>query len=45
MLSSFVQQLRQLGDIRRNPACLILAEELGSRSPARLIVEIDGRIW
>ena len=29
------QQLRQLGDVGRNPPCLIFREQLGSRSPAR----------
>jgi hypothetical protein len=28
-------------DIHRNPSRLILAEQLGCRSPARLILEID----
>jgi hypothetical protein len=32
---------RQLGDIRRNPPRLIFGEQLGCRSPARLIFEID----
>jgi len=35
------QQLRQLGDIRRNPSRLILAEQLGGESPTRLILETD----
>ena len=35
------QQLRQLGDIRRDPPRLILAEQLGGCAPARLIFEID----
>jgi hypothetical protein len=40
---SAAQQRRQLGDIRRNPSRFILAEQLGSGSPARLILEIDIR--
>ena len=34
-------QLRQLGDIRRDPSRLVFCEQLGRRSPARLILEID----
>ena len=37
----FVQQLRQLGDIHRNPPRLVLGEELGRRPPVRLIGIID----
>ena len=39
--SQFAQKLRQLGDIRRDPSCLVLREQLGHRSPAGLIFEID----
>jgi len=35
------QQLRQLGDIRRDPPRLIFREQLGRRSPARLVLEVD----
>jgi len=35
------QQLRQLGDIRRDPPRLIFGERLGRRSPTGLILEID----
>lgn len=31
----------QVGDVHCNPSGLILAEQLGGRSPARLILEID----
>jgi hypothetical protein len=31
----------QLGDIRRDPPRLVLREQLGRRSPAGLILEID----
>jgi hypothetical protein len=41
MLSRFAQQLRQLGDIHSNPSRLILAEQLGCGSSARLIFVID----
>jgi len=37
------QQLRQLGDIAGDPPRLIFREQLGGRSPARLILEIDIR--
>jgi hypothetical protein len=37
------QQLRQLGDVRRDPMRLILAEQLGCRASPRLILEIDIR--
>ena len=37
----FAQQLRQLGDIRRDPPRLVLGEELGRRPPVRLIGIID----
>ena len=33
--------LRQLGDIRRDPARLILGKQFRRRSTARLILEID----
>jgi hypothetical protein len=36
MLSRFAQQLRQLGNIRRDPPCLIFREQLGRRAPADL---------
>ena len=39
-VSSPVHQRRQLG-IRRAPPRLILGEQLGRRSPAELILEID----
>jgi len=35
------QQLRQLGDVHGNPSRLILAEQLGGRASAGLILEID----
>ena len=38
-----VQEFRQLGDIAGNPSRLILAEQLGCRAAARLILEIDIR--
>jgi hypothetical protein len=41
MLSRFAQQLRQLGNIRRDPPGLILTEQLGCGSSPRLILEID----
>jgi hypothetical protein len=31
----------QLGDIRRDPPRFVFREQLGGRSPARLILEID----
>jgi hypothetical protein len=34
-------QLRQLGDVRRDPSRFIFAEQLGCRAPPRLILEID----
>ena len=37
------QQLRQLGDIHRDPSRLIFAEQLGSGSPPWLVLEIDIR--
>jgi len=35
------QQLRQFRNIRRNPLRLVLREQLGGRSPAWLIFEIN----
>jgi hypothetical protein len=35
------QQLRQLGDVRRNPSRLVFGEQLGRRAPPRFILEID----
>jgi hypothetical protein len=35
------QQLRQLGDIRRDPPRLIFRELIGRRSPARLVLQVD----
>jgi hypothetical protein len=37
------QYLRQLGDVRRDPPRLILSEQLGGRSAAGLLFEIDER--
>jgi hypothetical protein len=36
-----LNQPRQLRDIHRDPSRLILAEQLGCRSPAGLILEIN----
>jgi hypothetical protein len=36
-VSLSTQQLRQLDDVRRDPACLILRKQLGCRAPARLV--------
>jgi hypothetical protein len=35
------KQLRQLGDIRRDPSRLILAEQLGRGASARIVVLFD----
>jgi hypothetical protein len=35
--------LLRLGDVHRNPPCLISYEQLGCRPPPRLILEIDTR--
>jgi hypothetical protein len=40
---SLAQQLRQLGDIHRNPPRLILAEQLGGRASARFILVVEIR--
>jgi hypothetical protein len=40
-VSASTQQLRQLGDIRRDPPRLILTEQLGCRSSPRLVLEIN----
>jgi hypothetical protein len=37
------QKLRQLSDVRRDPSRLVFGEQLGRRSPPRLILEIDIR--
>jgi hypothetical protein len=34
-------QPRQLGDVGRDPPRLVAGEQLGRRSPARLVLEID----
>src|SRR5215467_9128689 len=39
-LSRLSQQLRQLGDIRRNPPRLIVGEQLGRRSPP-CVIDLD----
>ena len=39
--SNLLQKLRQLGDVHSNAPCLSLAEQLGRRSPPRLILIID----
>jgi hypothetical protein len=39
----YAQQLRQLGDIRRDPSRLILAKQLGGGSSPRLVLEINIR--
>jgi hypothetical protein len=44
-LSRLAQQLRQLGDIGRDPPRLILAEQLGRQPPPRLILEIETASW
>src|SRR5215831_2471588 len=36
-------QLRRLRDVRRDPACLIFAEQLRRRAPPRLVLEIGYR--
>jgi hypothetical protein len=36
-----LQQLQQLGDIRRNPPRLVLREQLGGRAAAGLLLEIN----
>src|SRR5581483_2592574 len=41
--SAALQQVRQLGDIRRDAPRLVLGHELGSRSPAGLLLVIDIR--
>ena len=41
--SGLLQQLRQLGDIRRDPPRLIFREQFGRRASAGLILEIDAR--
>jgi hypothetical protein len=35
------QQLRQLGDVGRDAPRIVAGEELGRRSPSRLVLEID----
>jgi len=32
---------RQLGDVRRDPPCFVLGEQLRRRAPARLTLKID----
>jgi hypothetical protein len=39
--SALPQKLRQLRHVGRNPPRLVFREQLGSRSPAGLILEID----
>jgi hypothetical protein len=41
ILTAFAQQLRQLGDVGGAAPGLVAGEELGRRSPSRLILEID----
>jgi hypothetical protein len=36
-----LQQFRQLGNVGRDPPCLITGEELRRRAPAGLLLEID----
>lgn len=43
MLRLPLQQLRQLGDIHRNAARLVLGHELGCGAPAGLLLVIDVR--
>ena len=43
LIAGFAQKFRQLRDIRRNPSRLIFAEQLGRRSPPRLIFKINIR--
>jgi hypothetical protein len=40
-LFRLTQQLRQLGDVGRDPSRLALCEQLGRRAPAGLTLEID----
>jgi len=39
--SSLLEEVRQLGDIRRDPSRLVLCEQLRSRSAPRLVLIID----
>jgi hypothetical protein len=43
LINLFAQQLRQLGDIRRDPPRLVAGQELGRGAPTGLILEIDMR--
>jgi len=42
-VSPSTHQPRQLGDVRRDPAGLVVGEQFRRRSPLRLILEIDIR--
>jgi len=37
----FAQKFRQLGDVRRDPPRFVAREQLGCRSPAGLVLEVD----
>jgi len=40
----FAQKFRQLGDVHRGAPRLVFAEQLGRRSPAGLLLEVDIRL-
>jgi hypothetical protein len=42
---SLAQQLRQLGDILRDPQCLIACELIYRRQPTGFILKMDVREW
>src|SRR5580704_12857950 len=41
--SSALEEVRQFDNVRRNPPRFIFCEQLGRRSPARLVLEINKR--
>ena len=42
-MSGFTQQLLQLGDVGGDAPGLVAGEQLGRRTPSRLLLEVDVR--